>query len=79
HKTGPEAGVPIFVATSRERSDNLSLPYSAKRSPTLNFARVDVGIPPNHKRGEVEKSSSKPNPARDFAATAFQPYGSKQV
>jgi esterase/lipase superfamily enzyme len=73
-KTGPKAVVPIFVATSRQRSDDLSLPYSSKRSPTLNFARVDIGIPPNHKNGEVEKSSSKPNPARHFAATTFQPY-----
>jgi hypothetical protein len=33
-KTGPKAVVPIFVATSRQRADDLSLPYSSKRSPT---------------------------------------------
>ncbi|EJN04348.1 alpha/beta fold hydrolase [Phyllobacterium sp. YR531] len=75
-KTGPKAVVPVFVATSRERSDNLSLPYSAKRSPTLNFSRIDIGIPPTHKNGQVEKSTTKPNPARNFAATTFQPYDS---
>ncbi len=78
-KTGPKAVIPIFVATSRARSNNLALPYSSERSPTLNFARVDVGIPPNHKNGEVEKASVKPDPARNFVATSFQPYPSGQV
>lgn len=78
-KTGPKAVVPVFVATSRERSDDLSLPYSAKRSPTLNFSRIDIGIPPTHKNGQVEKSTTKPNPARNFAATTFQPYDNGQI
>jgi esterase/lipase superfamily enzyme len=78
-QTGPKAVLPIFVATSRQRSDDLSLPYSSKRSPTLNFARFDIGIPPKHKNGEVEKSSNKPNPAHDFAATTFQPYNNGQT
>lgn len=78
-KTGPKAVIPVFVATSRERSDNLSLPYSAKRSPKLNFSRIDIGIPPTHKNGQVEKSSTKPNPARNFAATTFQPYDTGAV
>ncbi|MCO4315842.1 alpha/beta fold hydrolase [Phyllobacterium sp. 21LDTY02-6] len=76
---GPKAVVPIFVATSRERSDNLSLPFSARRSAELNFARVDIGIPPSHKSGQVEKSTTKPNPARNFAATIFQPYDREQL
>lgn len=78
-KTGPKAIIPVFVATSRERSGDLSLPYTSKRSPSLNFARVDIGIPPNHKNGEVEKSNSKPNPARHFAATTFQPLDNGQI
>ena len=78
-KTGPKAIIPVFVATSRERSGDLSLPYTSKRSPSLNFARVDIGIPPNHKNGEVEKSNSKPNPARHFAATTFQPLDNRQI
>jgi len=75
----PAAVVPIYVATSRQRSDNLSLPYSAKRSPTLNFARVDVGIPRAHKSGLVESTGYKPNPAKNFAAVAFQPYDNSKV
>ncbi len=75
----PAAVVPIYVATTRQRSDDLSLPYNAKRSLTLNFARVDVGIPPNHKSGIVEKTDRKPDPAKYFAATAFQPYDNRKV
>jgi esterase/lipase superfamily enzyme len=75
----PAAIVPIYVATSRQRSDDLSLPYNAKRSLTLNFSRVDVGIPPSHKSGIVEKTGRKPNPAKHFAAVAFQPYDNRQV
>ncbi|MBB2971204.1 alpha/beta fold hydrolase [Mesorhizobium sp. RMAD-H1] len=75
----PAAVVPIYVATSRQRSDDLSLPYNAKRSLTLNFARVDVGIPPAHKSGFVESTGYKPNPAKNFAAVAFQPYDNSKV
>ncbi|WP_110753887.1 alpha/beta hydrolase [Phyllobacterium leguminum] len=75
----PVAVVPVYVATSRQRSDNLSLPYNAKRSLTLNFARVDVGIPPVHKSGIVEKTGRKPNPAKYFTATAFQPYDTSKI
>ncbi|PRD45251.1 hypothetical protein C5748_03315 [Phyllobacterium phragmitis] len=75
----PEAIVPIYVATSRQRSDNLSLPYNAKRSATLNFARVDVGIPPAHKNGLVEKTGYKPNPAKHFAAVAFQTFDNSKI
>ncbi|MBK3745662.1 alpha/beta fold hydrolase [Paraburkholderia aspalathi] len=69
---GPEAIVPMFVATTRERSDNLSLPYSARRSPTLNFAKFDIGIPQNHVPGEVEKTGRVPDPARHFTARSYQ-------
>lgn len=75
----PAAVVPVYVATSRQRSDNLSLPYNAKRSLSLNFARVDVGIPAAHKSGTVEKTGRTPNPAKDFAAVAFQPYDNRKV
>ncbi|MFQ0813106.1 hypothetical protein AVM02_15580 [Brucella anthropi] len=70
----PAAIVPIYVATTRQRSDDFSQPYNSKRSETLNFALVDVGIPAAHVRGQVESTGYKPNPAKHFAATAFQPY-----
>ncbi|MGH6763846.1 MAG: alpha/beta hydrolase [Phyllobacterium sp.] len=71
--------VPIYVATNRARSDNLSLPYSAARSLTLNFAKFDISIPPNHRPGHVEKTGRSPDPARHFTARSFQPLdGRKQ-
>ena len=68
----PAAIVPVFLATTRARSDNLSLPYSAQRSQTLNFAAFDIAIPKAHRRGSVE-SSGNPDPARHFMARSFQP------
>ncbi len=76
----PEAIVPVYVATSRQRDDNnFSLPYNEKRSPKLNFSRVDVGIPEAHVKGAVEKTGYKPDPAKHFAAVSFQPYDNSQV
>jgi esterase/lipase superfamily enzyme len=69
----PAAIVPIFVATTRARSDNLLLPYSAQRSQTLNFAAFDIGIPKSHRPGEVEASGRMPDPARHFTARTYQP------
>lgn len=75
----PAYVVPVYVATSRQRSDNFSLPYNAKRSDELNFSRVDVGIPKAHVKGVVEKTGYKPDPAKHFAAVSFQPYDNSKV
>lgn len=74
----PGAIVPIYVATTRARADNLSQPYSAERSPTLNFAKLDIGVPQNHVPGMVEKTSGTPDPARHFTAQSYQPIDGKQ-
>ncbi|MGO4838909.1 alpha/beta hydrolase, partial [Rhizobiaceae sp. 2RAB30] len=66
------AVVPVYVATTRARSQNLSLPYSAERSQTLNLARFDVAIPKNHAAGQVETAAQSPNPARHFTALDYQ-------
>ncbi len=74
----PRAIVPIYVATTRARSGNLSLPYSAERSKTLNFAKLDIGIPQNHVPGRVEKSGRIPDPGRHFSARTYQPIAGRQ-
>lgn len=74
----PAAIVPVFVATTRARSDNLSLPYSAQRSQTLNFAAFDIAIPKAHRRGSVEASGRMPDPARHFTARSFQPIADRK-
>ncbi|WP_208248362.1 alpha/beta fold hydrolase [Rhizobium sp. T1470] len=74
----PRAIVPIYVATTRARSDNLSLPYSAERSKTLNFAKLDIGVPRNHVPGRVETSGRLPDPSRHFSARTYQPIAERQ-
>lgn len=71
-QAGSAASVPVYVATTRARSDDLSLPYSAERSQALNFARFDIGIPRTHVPGEVEKTGRTPDPARHFVAQSYQ-------
>jgi esterase/lipase superfamily enzyme len=75
---GPAAIVPIYVATTRARSDNLSLPYTAERSKALNFAKLDIGIPGNHAPGNVEKTGRVPDPSRHFTARDYQPIAGRQ-
>ncbi|MBZ9792365.1 alpha/beta hydrolase [Rhizobium sp. 3T7] len=74
----PRATIPIYVATTRARSDDLSLPYSAERSQTLNFAKLDIGIPRNHVPGRVETSGRVPDPSRHFSARTYQPVAGRQ-
>ncbi|SEH99073.1 Esterase/lipase superfamily enzyme [Rhizobium tibeticum] len=74
----PRSIVPIYVATTRARSDNLSLPYSAERSKTLNFAKLEIGIPRNHVPGRVETSGRLPDPSRHFSARTYQPIAERQ-
>ncbi|AOF90310.1 alpha/beta fold hydrolase [Sinorhizobium sp. RAC02] len=69
----PKSTESIYLATTRDPSGNPSLPYSSGRSMTLNFAKLDIGIPRNHVSGRVETSSRLPNPARHFAAQAYRP------
>ena len=76
--TQPSALVPIYVATTRARSDNLSLPYSAQRSRTLNFAKFEIGIPQNHVRGRVEKTGRVPDPRWHFSARSYQPLADRR-
>lgn len=75
----PAAVVPVFVATSREHSNDFSLPFNSKRSDHLNFARVDVGIPKAHVKGVVEKTGYKPDPAKHFAAVSMQNFDNGNV
>lgn len=75
----PAAVVPVFIATSRQRSDDYSLPYNAMRSNDLNFSLVDVGIPKAHVKGEVEKTGYKPDPAKHFVAVKFQTFPDSQI
>lgn len=75
----PAAIIPIYVVTSRQPQNDLSLPFNSKRSTTLHYAQVNVGIPEQHKEGYVETNGYKPDPAKHFAATAMRPYQNRSA
>jgi esterase/lipase superfamily enzyme len=61
----------IFITTTRQGSDVPGELYSAGRSARLNFASVDVVIPPTHVAGQIERprGSARPDPDRHFVVT----------
>lgn len=50
----------IYIMTTRAASDVEGVFFSGERSRALNFASVDVSIPPNHQPGNVELARRPP-------------------
>lgn len=78
----------IFIATTRAPSADPKEFFSGNRSMNLNFATVDVHIPPVHRAGSVERPRSlPPNPEEHFVIfnpqtltnTAFRAEAEDQV
>jgi esterase/lipase superfamily enzyme len=65
----------IFVATTREASTDAKV-FTNSRSPKLNFARVNVTVPKEHKTGQIERNKpGKPDdPVNFFTATEVVAY-----
>lgn len=61
----------IFVATTRERSNNPAEVFDGGRSGNLNFARVNVTVPRIHEPGRIErrKRGSSDDPSKYFMAS----------
>ena len=57
----------VYVATGRVLADDLS--GTTQRADALSFAQFDISIPPVHAPGQVEFSSSNPNPQTSFTVT----------
>lgn len=74
-----KAIVPVYVATSREAQNNYSEPFGVKRSKTLNYARVDVGIPQEHQKGMVETNGYKPDLQKYFSAVSVVKYNGREM
>lgn len=70
----------LYVVTTRAESRDRKDVFSGERSEELNFARVDVTLPRNHKSGQIEqpRSSARRDPARHFAAGEVALYRSQQ-
>jgi esterase/lipase superfamily enzyme len=58
----------IYIATSRQEAEDPTVFFTKQRDlRSVNFARVDVYIPPKHKPGYVERpKTSPPDPRKDF-------------
>ena len=61
----------IFVATTRNRSGDTSTVFDGERSSTLNFARINVTVPREHKVGQIErrKRGKSDDPSKYFMAS----------
>jgi len=73
----PKAVIPVYVATSRQAQNDYSEPFGTKRSTTLNYARVDVGIPQQHKKGLVETNGYRPDLKKYFSAVNMVRYSGR--
>ncbi|RYH06932.1 alpha/beta hydrolase [Tropicimonas sp. IMCC6043] len=57
----------IYIATVRAPATDPTVFFSGERSPRINFATVNVHIPPNHVIGQLELPRSlPPDPERHF-------------
>lgn len=66
--------VTVYVATSRQRAATPGAPYTDGRSPTLNFARYVISIPPNHVSAAIEwPSAGRADPATSFVTVEATP------
>ncbi|CTQ56561.1 hypothetical protein LP7551_05121 [Roseibium album] len=62
--------VPLIIATNREVAEDPAIFFSDQRGGKLDFAKVDVSIPPNHKVGELEYPRRlPPDPHTSFLIT----------
>lgn len=67
------AVVALNVASVRQRDDRPSIAYARARAPALSLSSIRVHIPSNHRPGNVETSSVRPDPQSHFRASDYQP------
>ncbi len=65
----------IYVATSRQPDSDPRTMFSSGRSKRLSFAELDIGVPANHRPGQVEAVAGGHDPARHFSLVASRPIG----
>lgn len=71
----------IFVATTRERSNDPNEVFAGERSLALSYAVTDVTVPRAHKVGAVEHPPARGarDPSRHFNASPPQIYGEENA
>jgi esterase/lipase superfamily enzyme len=69
--------VPIFVGTTRQRNaDGL---WSSSQPGPLNYAAIDVNVPPDREPGIVSLSRGKPDPRTDFLTGKIKAYSDRDA
>lgn len=64
--------VPVYVGTTRaQTADGL---WSASEAGPLNYALIDVSVPPEHVPGMIELPGSSADPERDFLTRDVVPF-----
>ncbi len=62
----------VFVATTRGRTSDPDVLFGAKRSNTLQFAKMTVSVPRKRKPGTLPFPNPNPDLSRQFAATGAE-------
>lgn len=61
----------VFIATTRQATEAVGALYGSERAPALGMASVDVHVPPNHVKGELERPKRlPPDPQTEFAVVS---------
>lgn len=59
--------VRLFVATTRQRSNNTAVFFDGNRSQKMHLGYMDVSVPESHKTGQIERPKNrKADPSRHF-------------
>lgn len=70
----------VFIASTRERSDQEGALFSTNRSDTVALASVTVSIPPTHEIGKIERPKRlPPDPRKEFAIVDPVVFGNDQA
>jgi len=57
----------LLVATTRKRDDRPGTLFNGERAKPLDYAKIEISVPEQHKAGEIEWASTAPgNPRTDF-------------
>jgi esterase/lipase superfamily enzyme len=66
----------IFIATTRQRSDEAGQVFDGERSARLNYARVNITVPKVHQPGQIErkKRGTSDDPSKYFMASEVVGY-----
>lgn len=61
--------IAAYVVSTREKEAGKTLSFGAGRADQPNYARFDISIPQDHKKGKIEWPSGKPDAKKDFVVT----------